>query len=190
MMKKYIMALLALISLVSANIKAGQNPGAGNIPKSERQLRRGLYQVYEKNPFFYKMSKCSYFEDTDYWLFTLKAHVKSLEKKIAEQRSLMQSASFKRALLLFPSIGWAGLARYVDSRDRSDKGFCIFLGYAYGSIFMTIPVVIGAYGAYKCTNYALCGNYIEKQIERLQRDKRLIVIFEMEKKKQAEKVSA
>jgi len=152
--------------------------------KTEKQLRKELYCVYENNPYFYKMQTCEFFKDIDFYILTLKAHIKKLQGKIAQNKGFFESNSFKRGMAwLSPLLVCITATGYgYNCCANHDRSGVLFLG-ALLSVYALIPGVIGIQKLNKRNNYP------QRYIDRLQRDKRLLAIFELEKRKQEENKS-
>ena len=159
--------------------------------KSEKTLRRELYRAYEANPYFYKMNSCDFFKDIDYYIQVLKDNLKKRQGKIAHGRTFFDSNSGKRALTcLFSAMPIfmlsilsikEGLRTHSIHSIHSELGFLLFVaGWmgGWGSLMLAIGGV---------ANLSKMNNYSQRKIDHLERAKRLVAIFEMEKRKQQEK---
>ena len=159
------------------------NPDNVFIPhhmKSEKTLRRELYRVYEANPYFYKMTTCDFFKDIDYYIQVLKDNLKKRHGKIAHGRTFFDSNKFKYGLInSFLSVFFCSFSCFTVKTQFFEWNSDLV---AIWGVMAAIPFGIAAIAFLSKMN-----NYSQRKIDHLERAKRLIAIFEMEKRKQQEK---
>lgn len=136
---------------------------------SERYLRRQLYWLYRYNPHILELAHFP----VDYFIKSLADHINVLENKSIQKKSGLRSNAMMRGSLfsLFSAL-WGYVAH--DAYTKSIKK---------GKSHEIIPVImLGTVSAFLATvagiQFDRAYRYAERLLERLERDKRILVVLE------------
>lgn len=147
--------------------------------QSESDVRETIYWLEKNNPSFYK--KESFQKDLDYYIAIFTNDIKYVEEKIAQNKALEGVSLFKkdnvagrsfRVGLVASGVSAALLiSSCVALKSIPDGAFFALLG----AMFSTVPAIVAA------DNFDTAFHYEERLVKRLERNKRILTLFEAEK---------
>ncbi len=157
---------------------------------NEKNFRKRLYWLFEHNPFFYKLD--DFQKNFDYYIATLTAHIKTLEGKIELKQSGIKSAALRAGLAISTLSALCSYGTYFFLKLRKDLQAGIYADRFVSSLqkehaqeLMLAAVSCGltsaVFAAVAGNKFYKASRYAERQIERLERDKKLLAVLEQEK---------
>lgn len=83
------------------SVMTSENKVVSQQARMGRALRKDLYQVYSKHPYFYKVRSCVFFNHINLCIGSLEAHIKKLQRKIIVPNNFFKSKSAIKGSFLF-----------------------------------------------------------------------------------------
>lgn len=166
------------------------NEGHKQSLPNEKNFRKRIYWLAEHNPYFYKLD--DFQKDFDYYIAVLDNHIKTLESKIALKKNGLTSSAMRKATVASMLSALSGYATcyflllrneimqgaYHDAMRRG-------LQQSKTADLMLTSVMFGlvsaCFAALAGNQFYKASRYGERLLERLERDKNLLVVLEQEK---------
>jgi hypothetical protein len=136
---------------------------------SEKYLRRQLYWLYRYNPHILELAHFP----VDYFIHSLTDHIKVLENKMVHKRTGLRSNAMMRGTLFSAfSALWGYLAHDVYTKNiKMKKSHEVIPVIMLGTVSAFLATVAGI-------QFDRAYRYAERLLDRLERDKRILVVLE------------
>ena len=171
--------LAVALAKTATNVYGASSQHNQSLP-TQRNLLRTVYWLDKHNPHFYKLHQFQ--ENFDYYIVALTDHIKELEGKIALGKSGLTSWGMVKGIGLSGLSALSGYTAYFLHQARyMNKGASFHARQNLMEAVVSMSFVSAIFAVVAIQQFHKVARYAERLVERLERDKRLLVNFQNEK---------